>query len=43
MVPTTKLRKNVHSYMWVFVKNGHKMTTNLYTTTLHVNIATIIL
>jgi hypothetical protein len=43
MVPTTKLTKSVHSYMWVFVRNGHKVKTNLYTTTLHVNIATILL
>jgi hypothetical protein len=29
-VPTTNLIQNVHSSMWVFVKNGHKVKINLY-------------
>jgi hypothetical protein len=34
LVPTTNLIMSVHSSMWVFAKNGHKLKTNLYTTTM---------
>jgi hypothetical protein len=34
LVPTTNLITSVHSSMWVFVNNGHKPKTNLYTTTM---------
>jgi hypothetical protein len=43
MVPTTKLTNNVHSYMWVFIRNGYKVFFLYIIITLHVNTATIIL